>query len=104
MLHASGGSSGNPCWRMKFVTTGEAMRFSSFLGALEHHSVGSLRRCARLARLDEYPDLPRPDVEPLARLRVERLELLSGGLDLDRGVVSVGQLELDHRSRGVHVA
>src|SRR6266436_5529123 len=96
MLQASGGSSGNPCWRMKFVTTGEAMRFSS-PGALEHHNVGSLGRCARLPGLDEYPDLLRADVEALARLRAQ-------GLELHRGVVSVGQLELDHRPRGVHVA
>src|SRR6266446_8141439 len=103
MLQASGGSSGNPCWRMKFVTTGEAMRFSS-PGALEHHNVGSLGRCARLPGLDEYPNLLRADIETLARLRAQGLELLAGGLDLDRGVVSVGQLELDHRPRGVHVA
>src|SRR2546426_1999166 len=103
MLQASGGSSGNPCWRMKFVTTGEAMRFSS-PGALEHHNVGSLGPCARLPGLDEYADLLRADVEALARLRAKGLELLPGGLDLDCGVVSVGQLELDHRPRGVHVA
>src|SRR5436309_14137834 len=88
---------------MKFVTTGEAMRFSS-PGALEHHNVGSLGWCARLPGLDEYPDLLRADIEALARLRAQGLELLPRGLDLDRGVVSVGQLELDHRPRGVHVA